>query len=98
MFVNTDPAAMVATAGQLQELGITMTTANGAAAAPTTGVIPPATDPTSALLALSFATHGGVNQAAGAVSTVVNEMFVTTMVGGAGSYEATEGLNIIASM
>lgn len=98
MFVNTDPAAMTATAGQLQGLGMTMTTANGIAAAPTTGVLPSATDPTSALLALAFAAHGGINQAAGAVSTAVNEMFVATMIGGAGSYETTEGLNVIASL
>lgn len=98
MFTHNDPAAMVASAGELQALGATMTAANGAVAAPTTGVLPPAADPTSALLALSFATHGGVYQAAGGVSTVVNEMFVTTMGVGAGSYEATEALNILASM
>ncbi len=98
MFTHNDPAAMVATAGELQALGSTMTAANGAVAAPTTGVLPPAADPTSALLALSFATHGGVYQAAGGVATAVNEMFVTTMGVGAGSYEATEALNILASM
>lgn len=98
MFVNTSPAAMLATAGELQGLGSTMTATNGAVAAPTTGVLPPAADPTSALLALSFATHGGVYQAAGGVATAVNEMFVTTMGVGAGSYEATEALNVLASM
>lgn len=98
MFTHNDPAAMVASASELQALGATMTAANGAVAAPTTGVLPPAADPTSALLALSFATHGGVYQAAGGVATAVNEGFVTTMGVGAGSYEGTEFLNILASM
>ena len=43
-FVTTQPEALVASAGNLQGIGAAMSTANGAAAAPTTGAVPAAAD------------------------------------------------------
>lgn len=97
MYVMTDPPAMLASAGELQAIGSSMVAGNAAAAAPTMGVVPPAADPTSALLAAAFATHGGVYQAAGSVATAIHEMFVATMGVSSGSYEATELLNALAA-
>lgn len=96
--LTSEPAAMAATAAQMQTLGMTMTASNAAAAAPTIGVLPPAADPISALLALAFSTHGGVYQAAGGIATAVNELAVATMGVSAASYEATEAANILAAL
>ena len=96
--LTSEPAAMAATAAQLQTLGTTMTTTNAVAAAPTIGVLPPAADATSALLALAFATHGGVYQAAWGVATAINELFVGTMGVSGLSYEATEAANILGAL
>jgi PE family len=43
-FVTTQPEAPMASAGNLQGIGAAMSTANGAAAAPTTGAVPAAAD------------------------------------------------------
>lgn len=98
MFVSTDPAAMTAAASGLQVIGATVISGNAAAAAPTTGVIPPAPEPTSALLAASFATHGGVYQAAAGVATAWHEMMVAMLGTNAASYAATEAINAAAAM
>ena len=98
MFVATDPAAMVAAAGGLQAIGSTMVPGNAAAAAPTTGVLPPAVDDTSALLAAAFGVHGGVYQAAAGIATAIHELFVATMGVSSGSYAATEAINAAAAM
>jgi hypothetical protein len=97
MFVTTVPEALDVAAGGLTGLGSTVTASNAAAAEPTMGVIPPAADETSALLAASFGTHGGMFQAAAAVGSVVHAMFASTMGISGASYAATEGFNSIAS-
>ena len=43
-FVTTQPEALMAAAGSLQGIGPAMSTANGAAAAPTTGAVPAPAD------------------------------------------------------
>lgn len=98
MFVSTDPAAMTAAASGLQVIGSTVVSGNAAAAAPTTGVIPPAPEPTSALLAAAFATHGGVYQAAAGVATAWHEMMVAMLGTNSASYVATEAINAAASL
>ena len=96
MFVTALPEAMDTAASGLAGIGTTVAAGNAAAAPATTGVVPPAAEPASLLLALAFATHAGVYQASQAVGSVVHAMFVSTMSASAGSYAATEGLNAIA--
>ena len=98
MFVSTDPAAMNSAASGLQVIGSTVVSGNAAAAAPTMGVIPPAPEPTSALLAASFATHGGVYQAAAGVATAWHELMVAMLGTNSASYAAAEAINAAASM
>src|SRR3954447_11491580 len=98
MFVSTDPAAMVAAAGGLQGIGSSVTAGNAAAAAPITGVLPPAVDPTSALMAASFATHGGIYQAASAVGTAFHELMVAMLATNSATYATTEAINAAAAM
>jgi PE family len=98
MFVSADPAAMTAAATGLQGIGSTVTAGNAAAAAPTMGVLAPSLDETGALMAASFATHGGVYQAAAGVAMVWHEMMVAMLGTNAGSYVATEAANAVASL
>ena len=89
---------MTAAGSGLQAIGSTMVAGNAAAAAPTTGVLPPSLCETGALLAASFGVHGGVYQAASGIATAIHEMFVATMGVSAGTYAATEAANVAASM
>jgi PE family len=98
MFLSTEPAAMAAAAGGLQGIGSAVIAGNAAAAAPTMGVVAPAPEPTSALMALSFSTHGGVYQAAAGVAAAWHEMMAAMLGTNAASYEVTEAINTAASM
>jgi PE family len=98
MFVSADPAAMSAAAAGLQGIGSTVTAGNAAAAAPTMGVIAPSLDETGALMAASFATHGGLYQVAAGVAGLWHEMMVSMLGTNAESYVATEAANAVASL
>ncbi len=98
MFVSADPAAMSAAAAGLQGIGSTVTAGSAAAAEPTMGVIPPSLDETGALMAASFATHGGLYQAAAAVADAWHQMMVAMLGTNAASYVATEAANAAASL
>ena len=62
-FVTTQPEALSAAAGCLAGIGSAVAAQNAAAAAPTTGVVPPAADEVSALTAAQFAAHAQMYQA-----------------------------------
>jgi hypothetical protein len=96
-FVTTQPEALAAAAGTLQGIGSAMSAQNAAAAAPTTGVVPAATDEVSALTAAQFSAHAQLYQAVGARAAAIHEMFVNTLGTSAGSYTATEAANAIAA-
>jgi PE family len=96
-FVTTQPEALAAAAGALQGIGSAMSAQNAAAAAPTTGVVPAATDEVSALTAAQFGAHAQMYQAVSAQAAAIHEMFVNTVGISAGSYAATEAANAIAA-
>ncbi|MEZ0364152.1 PE family protein [Mycobacterium sp. pUA109] len=96
-FVTTQPEALSAAARNLAAVGTALAAQNAAAAAPTTGVVPPAADEVSALIAAQFATHAQMYQAVTAQATAVHEMFVNMLGFGAGSYATTEAINAAAS-
>lgn len=96
-FVTTQPAELMAAAGDLTGIGTAMATQSAAAAAPTTGVVPAAADPVSALTAAQFVAHAGLYQAISAQANAIHQMFVTTLATSAVSYEATEAANAIAA-
>ena len=96
MFVTTLPGAMESAASGLAGIGTTVAAGNAAGAAPTTGVVPPAAEPASVLLAAAFGTHAGLYQVTQALGMMVHEMFVTTMGVSAGSYATSEALNAVA--
>ncbi|HET9875649.1 MAG TPA: PE family protein [Mycobacterium sp.] len=96
-FVTTQPQALSAAAQNLAAIGTALAAQNAAASAPTTGVVPAATDEVSVLVAAQFATHAQMYQTVSAQATVMHEMFVNMLGCGAGSYEATEAVNAAAS-
>lgn len=66
LFVTTQPEALAAAAGALQGIGSAMSAQNAAAAAPLTGVVPPAADEVSALASAQFGAHAQMYQAGSA--------------------------------
>lgn len=96
-FVTTQPEALTAAAGSLQSIGSSVNSESAAAAAPTTGVVPAASDEVSALTAAQFATHAQMYQAVSAQAAAIHEMFVNTLGASAGSYAVTEAANAVAA-
>ncbi|KPN49572.1 PE family protein [Mycobacterium intracellulare subsp. chimaera] len=96
MFVEALPAGIDEAASGLSGLGATVAAGNAAAAAPVMGVVPPAPEPASVLLAAAFGVHGGVYQVTQAIGSVVHAMFVSTMGISSADYAATEALNTVA--
>ena len=96
-FVSTQPEDVTAAAETLQGIGSAMTVQNVATAAPTTGVVPAAADPVSALTATQFAVQAQMYQAVSAQAAAIHDMVVSTLGSGAGSYAATEAANAVAT-
>jgi hypothetical protein len=96
-FVTTQPELLTSAAGQLHGVGAAIAAQNAAAAAPTTGVVPAASDEVSALTATQFGTHAAMYQAVSAQAAAVHDMFVHVLAASAGSYVATEAANAIAA-
>lgn len=96
-FVTTNPEALLYAAGKLQTLGSAMAAESAAAAGPTTGVIPAASDEVSALQAAIFAAYGSLYQSVSAQATANHELFVHTLGTSARSYTATESANSAAT-
>ena len=96
-FVTAQPTEISATAATLHGIGAGVNAQNAAAAAPTTGVVPAAADPVSALTAAQFAAHAETYQAISAQAAAIHEMFVNTLSLSSGSYAATEAANALAT-
>lgn len=96
-FVTTQPEVLSAAAGDLQGIGTSVNAINAAAASPTTGVMPAAADPVSALTAAQFAAHAQLYQTISAQAAAIHEQFVATLNTSAGSYAATEAANAAAA-
>lgn len=96
-FVNAQPEMLTAAAGSLSGIGESMTSGMTAAAAPTTGVMPPAADPVSAMTAAQFAAHAQMFQAVSAQAAAIHQQIVATLSGNAGVYLAAEAANAAAA-
>ena len=96
-FVTTQPEILSAAAGDLQGIGASVNAISAAVASPTTGVVPAAADPVSALTAAQFAMHAQLYQTISAQAAAIHEQFVQTLSTSAGSYEMTEAVNAAAA-
>ncbi|OBK38077.1 PE family protein [Mycobacterium sp. 1245111.1] len=97
LYVTTQPEALSATAADLAGIGAAMGAQNSAAAAPTTGVTPPAADEVSALVAAQFAIHAEMYQAVSTQAESIHRQLVSTLAANALAYATTEAANAAAA-
>jgi hypothetical protein len=93
MFVTTQPDVLQGAASTLSGIGDAMVARNSAAAAPTTGLAPAASDLVSAMTAAQFGAHGALYQQIAAQAAEVHEQLVAALRSGAGAYALTEAAN-----
>ncbi|MGB9303057.1 MAG: PE family protein, partial [Mycobacterium sp.] len=89
-FLFAVPEMMTAAATDLASLGSTLSAANAAAAAPTTGILVAAEDEVSAAIAALFSGRGQEYQALSAQAAAFHDRFVWALAAGAGSYASAE--------
>ena len=92
-FVIAVPEAVTNAAANLASLGSTISTANAAAAAPTTGMLAAAGDEVSEAIAALFSQYASGYQALGAQAAAFHAELVRTLSAGAGAYAAAEAAN-----
>lgn len=92
-FVTAQPEILTAAAGSLSGIGDSMTAGMTAAAAPTTGVVPPAADLVSAVTAAQFSTHAQLFQEVSAQAAAVHQQIAATLGSNANAYAFTEAVN-----
>src|SRR6185437_11770322 len=92
-FVNTQPAALAAAASQLEGIANSFVSESTAAAAPTTDVIPAASDEVSILQAGVFSTYGQLYQTVSAQAQAIQQQFNQLLTQSSGSYQETESAN-----
>jgi hypothetical protein len=96
-FVTTQPDALAGAAGNLAGIGDAMASRNAAAATPTTGLAPAASDIVSAMTAAQFGQHGVAYQQIAAQAAAVHEQLVSALRSGAGAYGLAEAANAAAA-
>src|ERR1700747_1944215 len=90
------PEFLASAATDLSNIGSALSTANAAAATPTTGVLAAGEDEGAAALAGRFSAHGEGFQALGARAAAFHAEFVQALSAGAGSYVSAEAANVAA--
>src|SRR6201992_3741427 len=96
-FVSIVPELLSTAAENLLSVGLRLQAQHTAAAGPTTGLIPPASDQVSALTAMQFAAHAYAYQAVSAQASAIHQIFVTMLAADADSYATTEAANAVAT-
>jgi hypothetical protein len=96
-FVTAQPEALSGAAGSLSGIGDAMEARNTAAAVPTTGLAPAASDMVSAMTAAQFGRQGVAYQQMAAQAAEVHEQLVAALRSGAGAYALTEAANAAAA-
>jgi len=92
--LSVAPDIVVATSGNLQNIGSALRSANAAAAPATTSVIAAAEDEVSAAIASLFSSHAQQFQALGAEAAAFHDEFVSALSGAANSYATAEAANL----
>jgi|ERR1700743_2341809 PE family len=96
-YLTAFPDAIAAAAGTLQGIGSAVSAQNAAAVAPTTGVVPAAADPVSAMTATAFVAHATLHHQVAAQAEAIHELFVSTLGLSSGSYLAAEAANVLTA-
>ncbi|MGH3970920.1 MAG: PE family protein [Mycobacterium sp.] len=92
-FVMGEPEMLSAASGDLAGVGSVMAASNKAAAVPTTGVVPPAMDAVSNIVAAQFALHAQKYQAIAAMAEQLHSQVVSNLATNANVYAAAEAAN-----
>ncbi|WP_191499922.1 PE family protein, partial [Mycobacterium simulans] len=92
-FVIAAPEVLGTAATDLASVGRTLSVANAAAAARTSGVLAAAEDEVSAAIAALFSAHGQGYQAASAQAAAFQAKFVQALNAGASAYAGAETAN-----
>ena len=92
-YVLVAPEVVADAAGNLAGIGSSITEANAAAAAPTTGVMAAAGDEVSAAIASLFSGHAQEFQALSAQAAAFHAQFVQALSGAGGAYASAEAAN-----
>jgi hypothetical protein len=96
-FVTAQPELLSGAAGTLAGIGDAIGARNAAAAVPTTGLAPAASDIVSAMTAAQFGQHGFTYQQIAAQAAAVHEQLVATLRSGSGAYALSEAANAAAA-
>jgi len=96
-FVATQPEDLSGAASCLAGIGNAIAAQNAAAATPTTGLDPAASDIVSTVTAAQFGSHGSAYQQIAAQAADVHERLVAALRAGAGAYAVAEAANAIAA-
>lgn len=96
-YLKTVPEEIVAAAAQLEGIGNSFSTESTAASAPTTDIIPSASDEVSVLQAGVFTTYGQLYQTVSAQAQAIHQQFVNLLGLSSGSYGDTEAANQVAA-
>ena len=92
-FVIAVPEMVTDAATNLAGIGSTITSANAAAAAPTTAIMAAADDEVSAAITALFSQHASAYQAVSAQAEAFHSRFVAVLTSGGLAYAATEASN-----
>lgn len=92
-FVTAAPAYVQAAAADLANIGSTISAANAAVEAPTTGILAAGADSVSAQLATLFGLHGQMYQALSSQAALFHNQFVQLMNAGGAQYALAEATN-----
>ncbi|MGB9303686.1 MAG: PE family protein, partial [Mycobacterium sp.] len=84
------PEMLQAAATDLAGIGSTLSEANAAAAAPTTGLLAAGADEVSAAVTVLFSSHAQAFQALSAEAAAFHQQFVQLLTSAGGSYAATD--------
>ncbi|MCV7079195.1 PE family protein, partial [Mycobacterium szulgai] len=93
-FLITAPETLAAAATDLARIGSSISSANAAAAFPTTAVVAAAADEISTAVAALFGTHAQSYQTLGAQAATFHDRFVQAVTAGAGAYSSAEAVNV----
>jgi PE family len=94
-WVWSEHEMLSAASGDLAGVGSMMAAQNAVAAVPTNGVVSPAADVVSNLVAAQFAVQAQKYQAMAAMAEQIHSQVVSTLQGSAGAYRAAEAENAI---
>lgn len=92
-YVLATPEMVAAAANNLAQIGSTLSAANAAALAPTTGVLAAGADEVSAAVASLFSGHSQAYQTLGTQAAAFHERFIQALSTAAGAYGSAEAAN-----